>query len=183
VKRVLSALAAAASIAALTLGAAGTATAAEKAAQQQPPNIYISEVATRGAGPAGANQEYIEIATRGFQEVNIGGLQLQAMVGQQLITIPIPLGVVLRPNEVYTIAHARFIGCVPDQVFYENLPGTRTLQLQLATPGGARVDAVVVPPNPPRLSLHRIAFTGSPTDFAPGPRTPCIPDVTPSPAR
>ncbi|RSM63873.1 lamin tail domain-containing protein [Kibdelosporangium aridum] len=182
-KRILSALAAATSIAALTVGAAGTATAAERAAQQVPSNIYISEVATRGAGPAGATQEYIEIATRGFREVNIGGLQLQAMFGQQLVTIPIPMGVVLRPNEVYTIAHARFTGCVPNQVFYENLPGTRTLQLKLGTPEGARVDAVVVPPHPPLLSLHRIAFTGTPTDFAPGPRTPCIADMTPSPAR
>jgi hypothetical protein len=183
VKRILSALAAAASIAALTLGAAGTATAAEKAAQQVTPIVYISEVATRGTGPAGAFQDYIEIANPSFEQVPIGGLQLQAMVGQQLVTIPIPMGVVLGPREVYTIAHARFTGCVPNQVFTENLPGIRSLQLMLGTPGGARVDVATVPSHLARFSLHRIAFTGSPTDFAPGPRTPCVFDATASSAR
>jgi hypothetical protein len=184
VKRILSALVAAASIAALTLGAAGTATAAEKAAQQAAaPSIYISEVATRGPSPAGVFQKYIEIANPSFDRVNIGGLQLQATFGQQLVTIPIPMGTVLGPKAVYTIAHARFTGCIPDQVFNENLPSSRPLQLVLGTPGGARVDAVSIAPHLSRLSLHRIAFTGSPTDFAPGPRTPCIFDTTASSAQ
>ncbi|MFC0109292.1 lamin tail domain-containing protein [Kibdelosporangium aridum] len=154
-------------------------------AQQAPP-VYISEVATRGTGPAGAFQDYIEITNPSFSQVPIGGLQLQAMVGQQLVTIPIPMGVVLGPRQVYTIAHAQVTGCVPDQVFTENLPSTRSLQLLLGTPGGARVDVATVPPHPARLarlSLHRVAFTGSPADFAPGPRTPCVFDTTAPSAR
>jgi hypothetical protein len=183
VKRILSALAAAASIAALTLGAAGTATAAEEAVQQAPPRVYINEIATRGPGLGGEFQKYVEIANPSFERVNIGGLQLQATFGQQLVTIPIPMGTVLGPKAVYTIAHARFTGCVPDQVFTENLPSTRPLQLVLGTPGGARVDAVSTARHLPRLSLHRVAFTGGPSDFAPGPRTPCIFDATASSAQ
>ncbi|WP_084430573.1 lamin tail domain-containing protein [Kibdelosporangium aridum] len=127
-------------------------------AQQAPP-VYISEVATRGTGPAGAFQDYIEITNPSFSQVPIGGLQLQAMAGQQLVTIPIPMGVVLGPRQMYTIAHAQFTGCVPDQVFTENLPSTRSLQLLLGTPGGARVDVATVPPHPAGWPGCR--FTGS----------------------
>ncbi|WP_340682735.1 lamin tail domain-containing protein [Amycolatopsis coloradensis] len=180
-KRIISALAVAASSGALMLGASTTATAAETAVQQQVPVVYISEVATRGTGPAGASQDFIEIANPSFARVPIGGLQLQAMVGQQVVTIPIPTGVVLGPRQVYTIANAAFTGCVPDQVFTENLSGNRPLKLVLGTPGGARVDAATTRPHPARLSLHRVAFTGTPNDFTPAPRTPCVLDAnTPS---
>ncbi|EME63347.1 lamin tail domain-containing protein [Amycolatopsis decaplanina] len=178
-KRIVSALAVAASTGALVMGASGPATAAEKAVQQQVPTVYISEVATRGTGPAAAFQDYIEIANPSFARVPIGGLQLQAMVGQQVVTIPIPVGTTLGPRQVYTIANAAFTGCVPDQIFTENLPSARALKMVLGTPGGARVDAATTPRvHLARLSLHRVGFSGTPTDFVPGPRTPCVFDAT-----
>lgn len=176
-KRIVSILAMLASSGALVLGASSAATASEKAVQQQVPVVYINEVATRGTGPAGAVQDYIEIANPSFARVPIGGLQLQAMVGQQVVTIPIPAGVVLGPRQVYTIANAAFTGCVPDQVFTENLAGNRAVKLVLGTAGGARVDAVVAGSHPARLSLHRVAFTGTSTDFVAAPRTPCVLDA------
>jgi hypothetical protein len=172
VKRILSALAAAASIATLALGAAGTANAAEKEAPPPAPNLYIKEAATRGTGPAGAFQEYIEIATRSAAVTLRTGVNVMAIspAGPPMLLTTIPAGTTISRGQVYTVAHAGFTACPPNQIFTENLRGNAPVQLWLIEPRtGTIVSRALVRPHPPRLSRH-----WSPSGFILGPRTPCV---------
>jgi hypothetical protein len=181
VKRILSALAMTASIAALALGAAGTANAeAKESVPPVPFGFHITEVS---AAP-GAMADYIEIAFSGAPtplETDLA-VRLSPAPGIAPITLTtIPAGTLLVPGQVYTIAHVTSnIGCV-DQFFTQSLPDNATFRLTLAEvePGAptAIVDRATitptsrpgVPPNP-ALSQHRIA----PNVFAPGVKTPCV---------
>jgi hypothetical protein len=181
VKRILSALAMTASIAALTLGAAGTANAKGKEATPPVPfGFYINEVS---ASP-GTMQDYIELAFSGAPtplETDLA-VRLSPAPGLAPITLTtIPAGTRLEPGDVYTIAHVTSnIGCV-DQFFTQNLPENATFRLTLAevepgTPTAILDRATItptsspgVPPNP-ALSQHRVAQNM----FAPGPKTPCV---------
>lgn len=188
-KRILSALAAAAGIAALALGSAGTANAEEK--DVPPPSIpfglFINEVA---AGPG--LQDYIEITTAGAPvtiPVDLAVMATFTPAGAPQVLTTIPAGTVIFPGQVYTIANAAFTGCPPNQFFTVNLPENVPFRLALAERQtgipGAIVDIASIapvaqpglPPNP-ALSQHRVSLT--PSIFAPAPRTPCAPDMIPA---
>lgn len=197
-KRVLAGIAAAA-MAFLTLGGAGTANAQEAQAhdaEQVPFGAYISELATRGTGPAASLQEFVEISARGFNPVEIGGYSVVATFGNTTIRLAeIPEGTTLEPRETYLLASTRYTGPgVPDQLFetQRDLPdrigvalvsGTAQEQMidSMATTSanpfvrGAPAPALTAQQALSGLSLHRVAFTGNNRkDFARAPRTPGV---------
>jgi hypothetical protein len=173
VKRILSALAGAASIAALALGAAGTANA-DVEAQQARPSLYIAEVST---GPG--LQEYVKIAVSGAPVTLPYSVNVKATFGGQSFTLAtIPALTTLEPGMVYTIAHAfSGVGCA-NQFYSVDLPDNLLIQVeafQTTVPSNI-LDAGSIPqifPLPPLQSWHRASLT--PSAFTPQQKAPCAP--------
>jgi hypothetical protein len=179
VKRILSALAAAASIAALALGAAGTANAEVKA---KPPlsGVYIAEASF---GPE--ERDFFKILAVNEHVTTPVSLVLEATFGLQRIPLAtIPANVTFTPDMPYTIASIFSGVACAKQLFTTNLPEDFPIRVTLrekATPS-VILDSALVPPLPESVpdewSQHRTSFT--PTRFTPAPAAPCSPE-SPSP--
>jgi hypothetical protein len=109
----------------------------------------ISEVATRG--PAGLQDEFIEIGNPTNAPLDIGGsyIQIYSAANVSLGTIQIPFGVVLQPLDdvtpetFWTIGGTAYSGIMPlDQPFAIPFDLPVNAGVALFNPFGAKVDAV-----------------------------------------
>ncbi|MFC0109365.1 hypothetical protein [Kibdelosporangium aridum] len=169
-KRILSALATAASIAGLALGAAGTANA-ETAPPPSP--IYISEVSTD------VNQQYIEIATASAVPVTLQtAVPVEVTFAGRTLPLTIPAGTTFAPGTGWVIAFANAnLPCVSD-IRPEILPVNTSIQVRLV--GQAPFifeNATIQPYVNPMFAQHRTKLT--PATFAPAPKSPCQFPYTP----
>ncbi|MCE7002136.1 hypothetical protein LWC34_04740 [Kibdelosporangium philippinense] len=174
-KRILSALAAAASIAGLALGAAGTA----QAAPPPPKPLIITEVATGTFNTP--LRDFIEIVPSGGPvSFTYDVAVLATFAGQTHPLGVIPAGTILTPGMVYTVANIGSGVACAQQFFNVNLPANIPIEVRLvpAPLPLAPVDAGFILQTFPLSvgeSYHRTWVT--PSTFAPGPETPCVPPV------
>ncbi|MFC0109366.1 hypothetical protein [Kibdelosporangium aridum] len=173
-KRILSALATAASIAGLALGAAGTANA-ETAPLPSP--IYISEVST-----ADVNQQYIEIATTSAVPITLNTdvtVEATFRLDGAPVTLPltIPANATFAPGTGYLIAFANANLPCANEVRPEILPVDKPIQVRLIT-GFTPFESATIPSyTNPMFAQHRTKLT--PATFAPAPKSPCQFPYTP----
>jgi hypothetical protein len=176
VKRILSALAAAASIAALALGAAGTANAKVEA---QPPvsGIYIAEASF---GPE--QRDFFKIAPVSAPVTTPVPLILEATFGLQRFPLAtIPANTTFLPDTPFTIANVHSGVQCAMQVFSLNLPEDFPVRVTLREKASPHIilDSALVPPLPQFVpqdwSQHRVSPASA--AFAPAPAAPCAPQT------
>ncbi|RSM73688.1 hypothetical protein DMH04_41055 [Kibdelosporangium aridum] len=172
VKRILATLAAAASIAGLTLGAAGTANA-----EAPPSPIYVSEVSTSFI--AGQPLQYLEIATASAVPVTLNtDVPIEVTFAGKTVPLTIPAGTTFAPGTGWVIAFAGTnLPCVND-IRPEFLPGNTPIQVRLIGQAPPIFEnATIQPYANPMYAQHRIKLT--PATFRQAPQSPCQFPFTP----
>ncbi|MCE7002137.1 hypothetical protein LWC34_04745 [Kibdelosporangium philippinense] len=172
-KRILSALAAAASIAGLALGAAGTA----QAAPPPPRPLIVSEIATGTVNTP--LRDFIEIVpTGGPVMFPFDVAVLATFAGQTHSLGVIPAYVTIAPGMAYTMAHIGSGLACAQQFFNVNLPANIPIEVRLvqATYPPNVMDSAFISQTFPLFlgqSYHRTWVT--PSTFTRAPETPCVP--------
>ncbi|RSM73687.1 hypothetical protein DMH04_41050 [Kibdelosporangium aridum] len=176
-KRILATLAAAASIAGLTLGAAGTANA-ELAPPPSP--IYVSEVST-----ADVTQQYIEIATASAVPFTLNtDVPIEVTFAGKTLPFTIPAGATFAPGTGWVIAFAGTNLPCADEIRPEILPVNSPIQVRLIGQASYIFESATIPfYTNPMFAQHRTKLT--PATFGPAPKSPCqfphTPSATPTP--
>ncbi|MBE2320147.1 lamin tail domain-containing protein [Solirubrobacter sp. CPCC 204708] len=140
---------------ALTATAVGAEAAAAQAGSE---TVVISEFRTRG--PAGGNDEFVELRNRSAAPVDISGWLLQGCAsgtpGNASTRATVPGGVTLAPNQSYLFANdatGGYSGTVaPDQIYgtgFTDFSSTNFAGIRLVT-GSTTVDGVGAPQSPCR---------------------------------
>ncbi|MFC0437919.1 hypothetical protein [Kutzneria buriramensis] len=175
----------------LTGTAAASATPHSATAAQMSCTVVIDQFATRG--PAGQNDQYIQLKNIGIGSLSLGDFRVMADTGAStppFVLATIPMGTILLPGRPYLIANAGYSGPLPDQ-FWSGITLPDRVGVGLVSPPGTTVDAAATiassmfvrgaaaspqPPNTQPLANMRLTNTGNnAVDFSILTRTPGVP--------